>query len=128
MARAETKGLGRLQSAWLKTYLENNNKYGLLKTMEEGEWAQAAQQRYIGGLTDTPTQKFNENLDTLLELLSFQKAQITAFLGEMNIIDYFDDETMSPKNGKKHSNIPNNVVEHRGYLLLLMIFRVALRC
>ena len=87
LARAETKGLGRLQSAWLKTYLENNNKYDLLKTMEEGEWAQAAQRSYVGGLTDTPTQKDDENLITLLELLSSQKAQFAAFLCEMNIMD-----------------------------------------
>ena len=96
MARVETKGLGRLQSAWLKKNIENNNKYDMLRTMEEGEWSQAAQQQYVDGLTDTPTQKDDENLITLLELLLSQKAQFAAFLGEMNIMDYFDDKTMNP--------------------------------
>ena len=96
LARAETKGLGRLQSAWLKKNIENNNKYDMLRTMEEGEWSQAAQQQYVDGLTDTPTQKDDENLITLLELLLSQKAQFAAFLGEMNIMDYFDDKTMNP--------------------------------
>ena len=55
--------------------------------MEEGEWAQSVQQSYVDGLTDTPTQKDDENLVTLLELLSSQKAQFAAFLCEMNIMD-----------------------------------------
>ena len=61
--------------------------YDLLKTMEEGEWAQAAQRSYVDGLTDTLTQKDDENLITLLELLSPQKAQFAAFLCEINIMD-----------------------------------------
>ena len=55
--------------------------------MEEGEWAQAVQRSYVDGLTDTPTQKDDENLITLLELISSQKSQFAAFLGEMNIVN-----------------------------------------
>jgi len=96
LARAEKKGLGRLQSAWLEEYLENKNKIDLLERMEDGEWIEAAQRRYVDGLTNTPTPKDDENLITFLDLLSSQKAQFAAILGEMNLNDYYDDETTNP--------------------------------
>ncbi|KAL9186794.1 hypothetical protein ACHAXT_010514 [Thalassiosira profunda] len=96
LARAERKGLGRLQSAWLKKYLEGSNKNDLLGKMEEGEWLYAAQRRYVDGLTDTPTPKDDENLMALLEWLASQKAPFAALLGVMNLSDYYDDESTDP--------------------------------
>eukprot|EP00584_Thalassiosira_punctigera_P021713 CAMPEP_0172569156 /NCGR_PEP_ID=MMETSP1067-20121228/122429_1 /TAXON_ID=265564 ORGANISM="Thalassiosira punctigera, Strain Tpunct2005C2" /NCGR_SAMPLE_ID=MMETSP1067 /ASSEMBLY_ACC=CAM_ASM_000444 /LENGTH=527 /DNA_ID=CAMNT_0013360929 /DNA_START=396 /DNA_END=1975 /DNA_ORIENTATION=- len=96
LARAEKKGLGRVQSAWLKNNLKKNNKHEMVEVMEEGEWMEEAKRRYVDGLTDTPTPKDDENLITLLELLSSQKSSFSALLGEMNLMDYFDDETTDP--------------------------------
>ena len=62
--------------------------------MEEGEWAEVAQRRYVDGLTDTPTTKDDQNLISLMELMSSQKTQFTSLLGEMNLNDYYDDESM----------------------------------
>ena len=69
--------------------------------MEDGEWIKYSQRRYVDGLTDTPTNKDDENLITLLELLSSQKAQFAALLGEMNLNDYYDDETTNPNDWYK---------------------------
>ncbi|KAL7543017.1 hypothetical protein ACHAXR_012508 [Thalassiosira sp. AJA248-18] len=96
LAAAEKKGLGRLQSAWLENYLENSNRIDLLERMEEGEWIEAAQRRYVDGLTNTPTNKDDENLITLLVMLSTQKAPFASLLGEMNLNDYYDDESTDP--------------------------------
>ena len=73
-------GLGRLQSAWLRKCLEQNNSNddrNLLKRMEDGEWMEMAQRRYVDGLTNTPTRKDDENLTTLLELLSSKRAVLS---------------------------------------------------
>lgn len=96
LARAEKRGLGKLQSSWLKNYVQTSNKSELLDRMEDGEWLELAQRRYVDGLTDTPTTKDDENLITFLELLSNRKAQFSALLGEMNLNDYYDDETTDP--------------------------------
>ena len=85
-----------MQSAWLKKYLEDTNNNELLGRVEDGEWSELAQRRYVDGLTDTPTTKDDENLITLLELLSSKKAQFTSLLGEMNLNDYYDDEATDP--------------------------------
>ncbi|KAL7529015.1 hypothetical protein ACHAWF_002806 [Thalassiosira exigua] len=90
LARAEAKGLGRLQSAWLKQNLNNRND--LLDKMEAGKWTEAARRRYVDGLTDTPTNEDDENLMTLLELLASKRAPFPALLGEMNLSDYWDDD------------------------------------
>jgi len=62
----------------------------------DGEWIEAAQRRYVDGLTNSPTIKDDENLIKLLETLSSQKAPFPAFLGEMNLSDYYDDDDMDP--------------------------------
>lgn len=64
--------------------------------MEGGEWAEAARRRYVDGLTDTATPKDDENIITLLETLLAQRAQFTALLGELNLNDYYDDESADP--------------------------------
>ena len=89
---AEKKGLGRLQSAWLKDCLENDNDMGV----KQGEWIQPAERRYVDGLTNTPTNLDDENLITLLERLSSQKAPFVSLIGELNLMDYFDDEDADP--------------------------------
>ena len=94
MAMAEKKGLGRLQSAWLDDYLRNNNKYDM--GLEQGEWIGPAQRRYVDGLTNTPTNLDDENLITLLELFVKHKAPFVSLLGELNLMDYFDDDDKNP--------------------------------
>ena len=64
--------------------------------MEGGEWLELAKRRYVDELTDTPTNADDENLITLMEILTSQKAQFTSLLGEMNLSDYWDDETINP--------------------------------
>ena len=91
LARSEKKGLGRVQSSWLRRILERSNR-DLLRRMEEGEWIDPAQRRYVDGLTNTLTNKDDENLISLLEMLSSQKAQFAALLGELNLNDYWDDQ------------------------------------
>ena len=91
LARSEKKGLGRLQSSWLQRCLEGSNQ-DLLRRMEDGEWVDLAQRRYVDGLTNTLTNKDDENLISLLEMLSSQKAQFAALLGELNLNDYWDDQ------------------------------------
>jgi len=92
LARSEKMGLGRIQSAWLKKYLQRSNNNDLLESMEDGEWIDLAQRRYVDGLTDTPSNKDDENIITLMELLLSQKAKFTSLLGELNLSDYWDDE------------------------------------
>jgi len=68
-------GLGRWQSSWLTKILErsvNNDNKELLKRMEDGEWIELAQRRYVDRLTNMQTRKDNENLITLLELQTVQ--------------------------------------------------------
>lgn len=91
LARSEKKGLGRLQSSWLQRCLEGGNR-DLLRRMEDGEWVDLAQRRYVDGLTNTLTNKDDENLLSLLEMLSSRKAQFAALLGELNLNDYWDDQ------------------------------------
>ena len=91
LARSEKKGLGRVQSSWLRRSLERSNR-DLLRRMEDGEWIDPAQRRYVDGLTNTLTNKDDENLISLLEMLSSQKAQFAALLGELNLNDYWDDQ------------------------------------
>lgn len=81
--------------------MDRSNNNELLERMEDGEWIELAQRRYVDGLTDTPTKKDDENLITLLELLSSQKSQFAAFLGEMNLNDYYDDEATNPNDWYK---------------------------
>lgn len=99
LAQAEKMGLGRLQSSWLKKILErsaNKNNKELLKQMEDGEWIELAQRRYVDGLTNTQTRKDDENLITFLELALSQRAQFACLLGELNLNDYYDDDTVDP--------------------------------
>jgi hypothetical protein len=101
-------GLGRLQSAWLRKYLEQNNSNdnrNLLKRMEDGEWMEAARRRYVDGLTDTPTRKDDENLATLLGLLASKGAQFPSLLGELNLSDYYDDEKADPNEWYKRLGV-----------------------
>jgi len=94
LARSEKMGLGRIQSAWLKKYLQRSNNNDLLESMEDGKWIDLAQRRYVDGLTDTPTNNDDENIITLMELLLSQKAKFTSLLGELNLSDYWDDENI----------------------------------
>mmetsp|Transcript_319 Transcript_319/g.593 ORF Transcript_319/g.593 Transcript_319/m.593 type:complete len:713 (+) Transcript_319:52-2190(+) len=99
LARAERKGLGRLQSRWLRNYLKDSGKQellDLLARMENGEWIEVAQRRYVDGLTDTPTKEDDEHLASLLNLMLTRKAPFTALLGEMNLNDYYDDPEIDP--------------------------------
>jgi len=96
LAKAEKNGLGIIQSNWLKQHLEKSNNGDLLQSMEGGEWLELAKRRYVDELTDTPTNADDENLITLMEILTSQKAQFTSLLGEMNLSDYYDDETINP--------------------------------
>jgi serine/threonine protein kinase len=101
-------GLGRLQSAWLRKCLEQNNSNddrNLLKRMEDGEWMELAQRRYVDGLTNTPTRKDDENLTTLLELLSSKRAPFSSLLGELNLNDYYDDENADPNEWYKRMGV-----------------------
>ena len=92
LARSEKMGLGRIQSVWLKQYLQRSNNNDLLERMEDHEWIDLAQRRYVDGLTDTSTNKDDENIITLMELLLSQKSKFTSLLGELNLSDYWDDE------------------------------------
>ena len=94
LARSEKMGIGRIQTAWLKQYLQRSNNNDLLESMEDGEWIDLAQRRYVDGLTDTPSNKDDENIITLMELLLSQKAKFTSLLGELNLSDYWDDENI----------------------------------
>ena len=88
-----------MQSAWLRKSLEQNNSNddrNLLKRMEDGEWTETAQRRYVDGLTNTPTRKDDENLTTLLELQTSRRAPFASLLGELNLNDYYDDEDADP--------------------------------
>ena len=80
----------------MKQHLEKSNNGDLLQSMEGGEWLELAKRRYVDELTDTPTNADDENLITLMEILTSQKAQFTSLLGEMNLSDYWDDETINP--------------------------------
>ncbi|KAL3827430.1 hypothetical protein ACHAXA_003164 [Cyclostephanos tholiformis] len=94
LAKAEKMGLGRLQSAWLRKVA--NDRKDMLRRMEDGEWMEMARRRYVDGLTNTPTRADDENLITLLELLSSRGAQFASLLGELNLDDYYDDEMADP--------------------------------
>ena len=68
LAKDEQRSLAKLQSNWLQGYcMTANNAQQLLEQLENGEWNEAAQRRYVDGLTDTPTTKDDEHLVTLLE-------------------------------------------------------------
>ena len=71
----------------------NNDNKELLKRMEDGEWIELAQRRYVDRLTNMQTRKDNKNLITLLELAFLQRAQFACLLGELNLNDYCDNET-----------------------------------
>ena len=92
LASAEKRGIGILQSAWLKNYYTNKKDDGKLKELEEGEWIERARRRYVDGLTNKSTNTDDENLITMLGLLSSQKAQFTSLLGELNLNDFYDDD------------------------------------
>jgi len=96
LAKDEQKSLAKLQSSWLKGYCINANLQVMLEQLENGEWTNAAQRRYVDGLTDTPTTKDDEHLATMLECLASKKAPFTSMLGQLNLNDYFDDEDMNP--------------------------------
>jgi hypothetical protein len=79
LAWAKKMGLGRLQSSWLKKILElsvNNDNKELLKRMEDGEWIELAQRRYVDRLTNMQKRKDNENLITLLKLRMVQSIKL----------------------------------------------------
>jgi hypothetical protein len=96
LAKDEQKSLAKLQSSWLKGYCINTNSQQMLEQLENGTWTNAAQRRYVDGLTDTPTTKDDEHLATMLECLSSKKAPFTSMLGQLNLNDYYDDEDMNP--------------------------------
>lgn len=92
LANAEKQGLGRLQSSWLRSYYLSKNDAGKVKELEDGEWIERARRRYVDGITNTSTNKDDENLITMIELLSSQKAPFTSLLGELNLNDFYDDD------------------------------------
>lgn len=77
----------------MKAYLVENNQAEMLSELEEGEWMDEARRRYVDGLTGATTNQDDDNLITFLAVLSSEKAPFTALLGEMNLMDYFDDES-----------------------------------
>ena len=107
LAQCEKRGLGKLQSSWLKQHLQqqkgtsNTNNKLMLQQMQDGEWIHEAQRRYVNGLTDTPTNKDDENLITLLELVSKQRAPFASLLGELNLNDYWDDDESEYSNNNE---------------------------
>ena len=106
LAQCEKRGLGKLQSSWLKQHLQqqkgtSNTSLLLLQQMQDGEWINEAQRRYVNGLTDTPTNKDDENLITLLELVSKQRAPFASLLGELNLNDYWDDDESEYSNNNE---------------------------
>ncbi|KAL7469680.1 hypothetical protein ACHAXS_009934 [Conticribra weissflogii] len=99
LARNERRGLGRLQSRWLKSCLEGGGKrdwLDLLDGMEGGEWIRAAQRRYVDGLTGAPTKQDDDHLASLLDLVLAKRAPFAVLLGEMNLNDYYDDPDVDP--------------------------------
>lgn len=99
LARSERRNVGRLQSEWLRGYLENSGRgedRELLERMRKGEWMDVAQRRYVDGLTDTPTKEDDDHLATLMQILLKEKAPFTSLLGEMNLNDYYDDPDLDP--------------------------------
>jgi hypothetical protein len=62
LANAEKQGLGRLQSSWLRSYYLNKNDASRVKELEDGEWIERARRRYVDGITNTSTNKDDENL------------------------------------------------------------------
>mmetsp|Transcript_12580 Transcript_12580/g.18692 ORF Transcript_12580/g.18692 Transcript_12580/m.18692 type:complete len:648 (-) Transcript_12580:92-2035(-) len=98
LASDEQRSLAKIQSSWLQGYCMSatNNAQQMLEQLEGGEWREAAQRRYVDGLTDTPTTKDDEHLATMLECTSKKKAPFTSILGQLNLNDYYDDEDMNP--------------------------------
>eukprot|EP00984_Skeletonema_dohrnii_P011488 scaffold4593_cov74-Skeletonema_dohrnii-CCMP3373.AAC.1 len=98
LARDEQRSLAKIQSSWLQGYCMSatNNAQQMLEQLESGEWREAAQRRYVDGLTDTPTTQDDEHLATMLECTSKKKAPFTSILGQLNLNDYYDDEDMNP--------------------------------
>ncbi len=92
LANAEKRGIGILQSAWLKNHFLKKKDDNKLKELEQGEWIERARRRYVDGLTNTSTNKDDENIITMLELLSSQRSQFTSLLGELNLSDFYDDD------------------------------------
>lgn len=92
LARAEKRGIGILQSAWLKNCFLLKKEDETLRDLEEGEWIEKARRRYVDGLTNTSTNRDDENIITMMGLVSSQKAQFTTLLGELNLNDFYDDD------------------------------------
>lgn len=116
LARDEQRSLAKLQSNWLQGYCmtaTNNNAQQkiMLEQLENGEWNDVAQRRYVDGLTDTPTTNDDDHLVTMLECTSLKKAPFTSILGQLNLNDYYDDEDMNPNEWYKSLGVVSDEVE-----------------
>ena len=122
LAREEQRSLAKLQSNWLQGYCMTaaNNAQQMLEQLENGEWIDVAQRRYVDGLTDTPTTKDDDHLVTMLECTSSKKAPFTSMLGQLNLNDYYDDEDMNPNEWYKSLGVVSVVDQGWDDLLLFM--------
>ena len=89
LARAELETLSKIQSNFCAELDEG---------ARNGDWASSASMRYIEGRVNGNTKTDDENLMKWMEIMSTKNVPYVGVLGELNMLEFFEDEKGTGKN------------------------------
>jgi len=89
LAKSELESLSRMQS---------NLCAELDEGARNGDWASSASMRYIEGRVNGSTKSDDEALMKWMDILSTKKVPYVGVLGELNLLEFFEDEEGDVKN------------------------------